>query len=258
MLPTFLWACVCALLTCTTSVLGGALDTTNTLRKLHDAPELTEDSMLTAYAQAYADKLAANPAGGLQHSGGPYGENLAKIYTFTEQPVQFYVDRAVSMWYAEEPMYNYETGVFSMQAGHFTQLVWQSSRAVGVGVSRNGLASFVVMSFDPPGNVVGAFTRNVIRGASHRPRISSLPPPPPPRISSLPPPPTPRISSLPPPPTPRISSLPPPPPQISSLPPPPPQISSPLPPMRPPSHRNTTVTSLTVFILGQQFTCQPV
>jgi hypothetical protein len=176
---------------------GGVLDMANSKRELHQAPRMDEDGRLSAYAQSFADKLAAQSGISLQHSGGPYGENLAFIYTHTEQPNQFYVDRAVGLWYAEEPEYDYVAGVFSMEAGHFTQLVWRSSTAAGVGVARRGTLTYVVMSFAPPGNEQGAFRYNVLPKLPLLPARSPPPPPPPPPRPTLRVPPPPRqISSI--------------------------------------------------------------
>jgi hypothetical protein len=179
---------------------GGVLDLANSKRELHQAPRMDEDGRLSAYAQSFADKLAAQSGVSLQHSGGPYGENLAFIYTQTEQPYQFYVDRAVGMWYAEETAYDYAAGVFSMQAGHFTQLVWRTSTMAGVGVARRGTLTYVVMSFSPPGNKQGAFLYNVLPlllPARSPPPVPQPPPAPRPTLRSPPLPRPPRqISSI--------------------------------------------------------------
>jgi hypothetical protein len=49
-----------------------------------------------------------------------------------------------------------------LHTGHFTQLVWKSSREIGVGVaqSRDG-KWFVVANFFPAGNIVGREAENV-------------------------------------------------------------------------------------------------
>ena len=49
--------------------------------------------------------------------------------------------------------------------GHFTQLVWSASRHLGVGVSQSAKTGrfYVVMKYDPPGNVIGSYTRHVNR-----------------------------------------------------------------------------------------------
>ena len=68
------------------------------------------------------------------------------------------------MWYEEERKYNYspQSARFSTNTGHFTQVVWASSRQMGAGkaVSKSG-AQFVVARYSPAGNVRGQFVENV-------------------------------------------------------------------------------------------------
>merc|ERR1711953_410801 len=88
-----------------------------------------------------------------QHCGSwaGVGENLAKGV----------VDAgAVDMWYNE---ISYSPGgqgaiqQFDMNTGHYTQLVWQSTTAVGCGT--NG--DLLVCEYGPAGNMVGAFGNEV-------------------------------------------------------------------------------------------------
>lgn len=66
------------------------------------------------------------------------------------------------MWYEEHDKYRYGNPGFSTNTGHFTQIVWQSSKEMGAGkaVSSSG-AQFVVARYQPPGNVRGQFPENV-------------------------------------------------------------------------------------------------
>jgi len=52
---------------------------------------------------------------------------------------------------------------YSVRSGHFTQLVWKSSREVGIGrsQSRDGKC-FVVANFYPAGNYIGQNADNVL------------------------------------------------------------------------------------------------
>ena len=70
--------------------------------------------------------------------------------------------KVTDMWYEEHDQYRYGNPGFSKQTGHFTQIVWQSSKEMGVGkaVSSSG-AQFVVARYQPPGNVRGQFPENV-------------------------------------------------------------------------------------------------
>ena len=66
------------------------------------------------------------------------------------------------MWYEEHDKYSYGNPGFSKTTGHFTQIVWQSSKEMGAGkaVSSTG-AQFVVARYQPPGNVRGQYPENV-------------------------------------------------------------------------------------------------
>jgi len=47
-------------------------------------------------------------------------------------------------------------------AGNFTQLIWISSKRLGISVARAASGKFyVVANYDPPGNILGQFDRNV-------------------------------------------------------------------------------------------------
>lgn len=69
----------------------------------------------------------------------------------------------VQSWYNENEHYNYDQGGFSLETGHFTQLVWQGSRKLGVGIAFNHdhKQVFVVAQYTPPGNYEGEYQNNV-------------------------------------------------------------------------------------------------
>ncbi|KAL4916079.1 CAP domain-containing protein [Aspergillus aurantiobrunneus] len=136
------------------------LTTTNTYRAAHNASTLTWNETLASYASQWAETCM------WEHSGGPYGENLAFGYTNATAAVQ--------AWEAEASMYDFEkpTG-FSEETGHFTQLVWKGTREVGCAAVDCGLTDldgdgdgdekswdraqgwYVVCEYVPGGNVVG-------------------------------------------------------------------------------------------------------
>ena len=48
--------------------------------------------------------------------------------------------------------------------GHFTQLVWDTTTRLGVGLAKSSTGrNIVVMKYDPPGNYVGQYTKHVHR-----------------------------------------------------------------------------------------------
>ena len=54
-----------------------------------------------------------------------------------------------------------------MISGHFTQVVWQSSKELGVGIAYDGKGTcYVVANYSPPGNYQGKFPDNVKRPRS--------------------------------------------------------------------------------------------
>ena len=132
------------------------LDAHNRLRAQHCAPPLAWSQKVAASAQKWADTLRDR---GCQfaHSGGVYGENLAA-------GTQGIMDAAavVGMWYDEVKHFNFRRGGFSMKTGHFTQVVWRSTKTLGCGrVQCNGLDLWVCQ-YDPPGNVEGQYRENVL------------------------------------------------------------------------------------------------
>lgn len=124
----------------------------NEKRSLHSAQPLTWSQNLTTYAQSYADSYNCN--GTLIHSHGSYGENLALGYN---------TSAGIQAWYDEVSLYDYNDAGFSESTGHFTQLVWNSTRSVGCAVKDCGsyYGQYLVCEYDPPGNIAGQYDDNV-------------------------------------------------------------------------------------------------
>ena len=72
---------------------------------------------------------------------------------------------AVSLWYSEVIKYDFSSPGFSMEHGHFTQVVWRKTRQLGIGCARSengdGL-TYVVARYWPPGNILKKFEENVL------------------------------------------------------------------------------------------------
>lgn len=131
-----------------------ALSVHNRFRAIHDAAALEWDSNLAEYAFKHASQCI------FEHSHGPYGENLAAGYRSTEA--------AITAWYDEEKLYSYSNPQFSKATGHFTQLVWKSTRKVGCAIvpckGLNGTpGNYVACEYSPAGNIInpGYFSKNV-------------------------------------------------------------------------------------------------
>ena len=170
---------------------GGAhlayLDAHNTRRCMHGTPALQWSAAVAASAQAHADKCL------FQHSSGPYGENL---YMSWYRPAT--AEAAVKAWYDEVKDYNYARPGFSSQTGHFTQVVWRGSTALGCGMCQKGSQYIVVCQYSPAGNVQGRYPENVLQASASEnecrsgdgglPAPTPSPSPSPPPLPSPPPP----------------------------------------------------------------------
>lgn len=125
-------------------------------RAEHCAPPLAWSDDLARVAQSWADDLARRGCA-FEHNDTGYGENLAAGTSGAFSP-----EEVVEMWYRERAQHRFGSGRFSMQTGHFTQLVWRASARIGCGTTTcNGLDVWVC-NYDPPGNVEGQFRENVL------------------------------------------------------------------------------------------------
>jgi uncharacterized protein YkwD len=128
----------------------------NRLRKQHCAPPLEWSARVEASARKWAEHLRGRGCN-LEHSGGQYGENLAAgTAGMLDGPA------VVGMWYDEVKRYSFKSGGFSMQTGHFTQVVWRATTHVGCAVAHCKGSDVWVCQYDPPGNVQGQYRDNVL------------------------------------------------------------------------------------------------
>lgn len=82
-------------------------------------PDLTWDGTLATYATNWAQSQATNHNCALQHSGGPYGENIFWA-SWSSLPSD-----AVSAWVGEKQYYHYATNscAAGQVCGHYTQVI---------------------------------------------------------------------------------------------------------------------------------------
>lgn len=140
----------------------------NSKRAMHRARPLTWDRSLAEKAEEWAIQIANNDK--MEHapwSGA--GENLyvaansgGKLSTCKD---------AVKAWYEEVSDYPFRDppntiwDLPGVQIGHFTQVVWKSTRKVGVAIAtiKRGFwtKTYIVARYTPPGNFNGQFRQQV-------------------------------------------------------------------------------------------------
>lgn len=150
-----------------TGVFVGTTAAHNTERATVGSPSLTWSNGLAAYAQNWADTIAADCV--MRHSGGRYGENIAAFGSSAGPPLSS-PQKVVDYWSSEKSCWTYGTiegteqcnascvaQLSSNGCGHYTQVVWKNTQRVGCGRStcKSGNWEFWVCSYDPPGNIVG-------------------------------------------------------------------------------------------------------
>ena len=121
----------------------------NAIRARVGERPLVWSPQVAAVAQDWANRLIAT--GAFYHRpNNRYGENL---YTISGGSMT--VSEVVNGWAAEARGYDIRSNACAGVCGHYTQIVWASTRAVGCAVASNGYRQVWVCDYDPPGNVVG-------------------------------------------------------------------------------------------------------
>lgn len=124
----------------------------NRARSLLRLKPLVWDSKLEHYAQWYANQRRNDCA--LEHSNGPYGENI-----FWGSGTGWKPSQAVDAWVEERQWYNYwhNSCANGEMCGHYTQIVWGDTRKVGCAsvTCSGGQGTFMTCNYDPPGNYYG-------------------------------------------------------------------------------------------------------
>lgn len=133
----------------------------NAYRAVHNSPPLVWDDTISAFAQAYSLYLVTNNL--FQHSNKEgYGENLAYFQGYANDMMTL-IKKSIDLWYDEIKLYNFNNPGYSSGTGHFTCMVWKSSKTFGMGYSYNNNTQVVdiTMNTAPPGNIIGQFQDNV-------------------------------------------------------------------------------------------------
>ncbi|XP_040376588.1 pathogenesis-related protein PR-1-like, partial [Oryza brachyantha] len=137
------------------SLASGFLDAHNAARRQVGVAPLRWDERLAAYARRYAAARSGDCA--LVHSRGAYGENLFHGSGGGWRPAD-----VVAAWVSRErALYdaaaNSCRGGDASACGHYTQIVWRRTTAVGCALAAcaGGRGTYGVCSYNPPGNYVG-------------------------------------------------------------------------------------------------------
>jgi hypothetical protein len=137
-------------------------DYVNQYRLKNQAPSLEWDTIVSAFSQKWSYFMTKNNV--FKHSGSSlYGENISYFRGYGTD-IMVLIKLAIDNWYNEISLYNFNKPGFSEATGHFTCLVWQSSKTFGIGISINDMTNEAYISFNssPPGNIIGQFQQNVL------------------------------------------------------------------------------------------------
>ncbi|XP_075229267.1 uncharacterized protein LOC142328952 isoform X2 [Lycorma delicatula] len=132
----------------------------NEYRRLHGVPELKLDRKLCRYSQEWADHLGKVKTTS-HRPNSDYGENI--FFFWSSNPRERVHGRdPVDNWYKEIEKHTFGVEPKTLISGHMTQVLWKTSQRLGVGVARNTDGqTYVVCNYDPAGNYVGTYARNV-------------------------------------------------------------------------------------------------
>ncbi|KAK9275564.1 hypothetical protein L1049_022831 [Liquidambar formosana] len=124
----------------------------NAARSAVGRQPLIWDPRLARYAEWYANQRRYDCA--LKHSNGAYGENIFWGSGDDWTPAQ-----AVTAWISERNWYSYWSNSCAegQECGHYTQIVWGSTRRLGCArvTCFGGRGVFMTCNYDPPGNYIG-------------------------------------------------------------------------------------------------------
>uniref|UniRef100_U5EXX7 Putative scp-like extracellular protein n=1 Tax=Corethrella appendiculata TaxID=1370023 RepID=U5EXX7_9DIPT len=133
----------------------------NEYRLKHGVLPLKLNKRICRYADEWAKVIAAR--GVLIHrNNSQYGENIFCSWSNTNSNIVVSGREPVENWYSEISSHVFGKEPSTLKSGHFTQIVWKESKELGVAIARNRSGQvFVVANYDPPGNYIGSFAKNV-------------------------------------------------------------------------------------------------
>jgi uncharacterized protein YkwD len=121
----------------------------NAVRSRLKIPPVRWSARLADRAQGWADRLLVEKR--FSHSrDSAHGENLFETVGAPASPAQ-----VVHAWDSESQYYDYASNKCRKVCGHYTQIVWATTKEVGCGVARDSKREVWVCNYDPPGNWTG-------------------------------------------------------------------------------------------------------
>lgn len=132
----------------------------NEYRRKHGVAPLDLNKKLCKYAEEWAKTLAKK--GETEHRDqNDYGENIFSAWS-TDPNFTVTGRDPVDKWYSEVNFHRFGQEPLDLKSGHFTQIVWEDTKEVGVGVAKSKDGHiYVVANYNPPGNVIGSFAKKV-------------------------------------------------------------------------------------------------
>lgn len=147
----------------------GTLSSHNSVRRQLGLKPLRWSNRLAGYAQQWANHLASTQNCFMQHRPRHgrfkqiHGENLfwASPKRWSDGRVekqQISISEVIKSWADEDVDYDYRSNRCrpGAQCGHYTQIVWRETEAVGCAkVMCRDKSQLWVCNYDPPGNYIG-------------------------------------------------------------------------------------------------------
>lgn len=136
------------------------LDHHNKVRATLGIPPLTWNSEISNYAQEWANYLVEKNKNEIAHRSWlgknikQFGENI-----FWGHPYDYYsVLSASESWYSEIEEYIYQPITESniQNTGHYSQMIWSTTKEIGVGIAKGTDGSIIIVAnYFPAGNIIG-------------------------------------------------------------------------------------------------------
>ena len=129
----------------------------NEVRNMHQVDGLSPSKEIESISQSFANKLAKK--GDIDYSNNTYnGEELGEILFYYSGDCD--AETVIETWNKDAKTFRYNSK--NPEASSFAQIVWKSSKYIGLGISKDSKgATYIVANFYPGGNVVGQFAENV-------------------------------------------------------------------------------------------------